>query len=345
MTAPWRIQALPPIDEALVRGLFAPLDGAAEIAFPKARDRAALLATLPDADIVIADLTGRLALDTGAGAVAAAARPAFVQMPAVGTDSIDVAALTAAGIPVANAAGFNARGVAEWAVGAAFSLCRNLAWGDHAVRAGGWPQMEMTARRPREIHTQRVGIVGFGVIGSETARLFAALGCPVSYWTRRRRPDATATYRDLDDLMATSDILVVALPRTDETSGLIGPERLALMPDNAFLMNVARGGIAPDHAILDALNSGRLAGAALDVFDEEPLPVEHPLRSHENVLLSPHAAGGSVQSQLTLVAMVRDNVTAAVEGRDVRHIVNEVNPQVRRRWPVFPTCRPSTEIT
>ncbi|GAA4225290.1 C-terminal binding protein [Actinomadura meridiana] len=329
MTEPWRILSLPPIAEDVVQGLFAPLGDAAEVTFPQVRDRAGLLAALPGADIVIADFAGRLALD--AQAVAAASRLAFVQMPAVGTDSIDVAALTAAGVPVANAAGFNARGVAEWALGAALALCRNLAWGDRAVRAGGWPQQEMVARGPREIHTQRVGIVGFGSIGSETARLFAALGCTVSYWTRRKRPDAVATYRKLDDLMAVSDILVLALPLTPETRGLIGPERLALLPDNALLVNVARGGIAPDDAVLDVLNSGRLAGAALDVYDEEPLPLDHPLRSHEDVLLSPHTAGGSVQSQLELVVRVRDNVTAAVLGQDVRNVVNGVNPQVRRR--------------
>ncbi|MGH3243414.1 MAG: NAD(P)-dependent oxidoreductase [Spirillospora sp.] len=328
MAAPWRILSLPPIGEDVVRGLFAPLGDAAEVTFPPTRDRSGLLAALPDADIVIADFAGRLVLD--AEAVAAAARLAFVQVPAVGTDSIDVAGLTAAGVPVANAAGFNARGVSEWAVGAALALCRNLAWGDRAVRAGGWPQMEMAARLPREIHTQRIGIVGFGAVGAETARLFAALGCTVSYWTRRKRPEATAIYRELDDLMATSDILVLALPLADETRGLIGSERLALLPDNALLVNVARGGIAPDDAVLEALNSGRLAGAALDVYDEEPLPPEHPLRSHEDVLLSPHAAGGSVQSQLNLAVMVGDNVTAAVQGRDVRNVVNGVNPHVRR---------------
>ncbi|TDD26792.1 3-phosphoglycerate dehydrogenase [Actinomadura sp. KC06] len=329
MTAPWRILSLPPIGEDVVRGLFAPLGDAVEMTFPQTRDRAGLLAAVADADIVIGDFTGRLALD--AEAVAAAQRLAFVQMPAVGTDSIDVAGLTAAEVPLANAAGFNARSVSEWAVGAALSLCRNLAWGDRSVRAGRWPQMEMAARRPREIHTQRIGIVGFGAIGAETARLFAALGCKVSYWTRRKRPEAAATYRELDDLVATSDILVLALPLTDETRGLIGSERLALLPDNALLVNVARGGIAPDDAVLDALKSGRLAGAALDVYDEEPLAPDHPLRSHEDVLLSPHAAGTSVQSQMNLVTLVRDNVTAAVQGRDVRNVVNGVNPQVRRR--------------
>lgn len=95
-------------------------------------------------------------------------------------------------------------------------------------------------------------------------------------------------------------------------------------------MNVGRGGIAPDDAVLAALDSGRLAGAALDVFDG-PLPQGHPLRSHEDVLLSPHAAGTSVQSQFALVAMVQDNVTAAIQGRNVHNVVNGVNPQVKRR--------------
>ncbi|MFB4311252.1 NAD(P)-dependent oxidoreductase [Actinomadura sp. GTD37] len=329
MTAPWRILSLPPIGREVVRGMFEPLGDAAEVVFPQTGDRAGLLAALPSADIVIADFARGFVLD--AEAVAAARRLSFVQMPAVGVDRLDLAALTAAGVPVANAAGFNARGVAEWVLGAALALCRNLAWGDRAVRAGGWPQTEMGGRNPRELHDQRVGVVGFGAIGQETARLFAALGCTVSYWTRRRRPGAAATYRELDDLMATSDILVVALPLTDGTRGLIGPERLALLPAGALLVNVARGGIAPDDAVLGALDSGRLAGAALDVFDREPLPPDHPLRSHEEVLLSPHTAGASVQSQLNLIAAVRDNVTAAVQGRDVQNIVNGVKPQVIRR--------------
>jgi D-3-phosphoglycerate dehydrogenase len=94
---------------------------------------------------------------------------------------------------------------------------------------------------------------------------------------------------------------------------------------------VARGGIAPDGAVLAALESGRLSGAALDVFEREPLPPDHPLRSREDVLLSPHAAGASVQSLRNLFEVVRDNVTAAVQGRDVRNIVNGVKPQVIRR--------------
>jgi D-3-phosphoglycerate dehydrogenase len=329
MTTPWRVLTLAPLGRDLMKGLFAASGEEVELTFPESRDREGLLAAMADAELVIADFTGTLRVD--AEAVAAAPRLAFVQTPSVGTDSVDTETLAGRGIPVANTAGSNARAVAEWAVGAALALCRHLVWGDRGVREGKWPQMELLARGPREIHTQRVGIVGFGAIGAEAARLFEALGCRVSYWTRRPRPEASATYRELDDLLAESDILVVALPLTPETTGLIDAARLDLLPANALLVNVARGGIVPDGAVLAALESGRLAGAALDVFEQEPPPVNHPLRSHENVLLSPHAAGGTGQAQLNIVSMVRDNITAAVRGRPVAHVVNGVDPQVRRR--------------
>jgi phosphoglycerate dehydrogenase-like enzyme len=324
---PWRILALLPIGEEFVRRMFADLP--AEVAFPETRDRDGLHAALAEAELVVGDFTGALALD--AAAVGAAPRLALVQMPQVGVDSCDLPALTAAGVPVANTAGANARAVAEWTVGAAFALCRHLVWGDRRTRAGEWPQAELLARGTREIHTQRVGILGFGAIGAEAARLFEALGCAVSYWSRRRRPEASATYRELDDLLGSSDILVVVLPLTEETAGLLGPERLALLPQGALLINAARGGIAPDGAVLAALESGRLGGAALDVFDPEPPAADDPLRAHDNVLLSPHAAGATGQAQLNIVSIVAANMTAAVTGRPVQHVVNGIDPVIRRR--------------
>jgi D-3-phosphoglycerate dehydrogenase len=325
----WRILALPPLDAALIRGMFAPLGAEVAVSLPATRDRAGLQAALADADVVVGDYTGALALDNAA--VAAAPHLAFVQMPQVGVDSCDLAALAAAGVPVANTAGANARSVAEWAVGAAFVLCRRLAWGDRQVRAGGWPQPEMLRRGTRELHTQRVGVLGFGAIGEETTRLFAALGCEVSYWSRRRRPDAPATYRELDDLLSTSDVLVVAVPLTPETSGLLDADRLAQLPSGAMLINVARGGIVDEDALRGALDGGHLAGAALDVFDAEPPAADHPLRGHEDVLLSPHVAGATGQAQLNIVSLVVENVTAAIRGRPVRNVVNGVDPIVRRR--------------
>jgi D-3-phosphoglycerate dehydrogenase / 2-oxoglutarate reductase len=321
----WRLLALLPLDEELVRGIFEPTG--ARIAVPATRDRAGLHAALAKADLVVGDFTGELAVD--AEAVAAAPNLAFVQMPSVGVDSCDLDALTAVGVPVANAAGANARSVAEWALAATLDLSRRLTWADRRMREGGWPQMETAAHGADELSGRRVGVLGMGAIGTEAARLFEALGCPVSYWSRRRRE--TGVYKEIEELLATSDVLVVCLPLTAETRGLLDARRLALLPDGALLVNVARGGIAPDEAVLAALDSGRLAGAALDVYDEEPLPAEHPLRRHENVVLSPHCAGATRQAQLNIITKVRDNVTAAVEGRPVANVVNGVDPLVRRR--------------
>lgn len=329
---PWRVLSLPPLDQELMRHLFADL-ASAEMVFPATRDRAGLHAALSDADLVIGDYTGELAMD--AAAVAAAPRLAFVQMPQVGVDSCDLPALTAAGVPVANTAGANARSVAEWALGAAFALCRRYAWADRRMREGRWPQSELIGLGTREVHTRRVGILGFGEIGAQAARLFGALGCRVSYWSRRERPgtETEATYLEVDELMASSDILVIALPLTPETAGMIDRKRLDALPRGAMLINVARGGIVLDQDIHDALESGRLAGAALDVFETEPLDESHPLRSHENVLLSPHAAGATDQAQFNIITRVKENIAAAVAGQEVSHVVNGLDAVIHRRAP------------
>ncbi|WP_433180869.1 NAD(P)-dependent oxidoreductase [Actinoallomurus sp. CA-150999] len=321
----WKLLALPPLGADLIHHVFDPLG--ADVTVPVERSREALHSSLADAELVVGDFTGELAID--AAAVAAAPHLAFVQMPSVGVDSLDVDALTAAGVPVANTAGANARSVAEWALSAALDLSRQLSWADRRMREGGWPQLEAAARGSDELANRRVGVLGMGAIGAEAARLFEALGCQVAYWSRRRRD--TGVYQEIDDLLAGSDILVVCLPRTPETVGLLDSRRLALLPAGAFLVNVARGGIAPDADVLAALESGRLAGAALDVFDDEPLPADHPLRRHENVLLSPHAAGSTRQSQLNIITAVIDNIRAAVEGRPVANIVNGLDSLIHHR--------------
>jgi D-3-phosphoglycerate dehydrogenase len=322
---PWRLLALPPLGENLVRDIFGPLG--ADVSVPAVRDRDGLHAALADADLVIGDYTGELRID--AAAVDAAPHLAFLQMPSVGVDSCDMDALTAAGVAVANAAGANARSVAEWALAATLDLSRRLTWSDRLMRAGAWPQLEAAAHGADELGNRRVGVFGMGAIGAEALRLFESFGCSVAYWSRRRRE--TGVFKEIDELLATSDVIVICLPLTPETRGLLGAGRLALLPQGSLLVNVARGGIAPDEAVLGALESGRLAGAALDVYDEEPLPADHPLRRHENVLLSPHCAGATRQAQLNIITKVRDNVSAVVEGRPVADVVNAVDPLIRRR--------------
>lgn len=324
--SPWNLLALPPLPEELIRRLLAPLGDRVAVRVPAARDRAALLAALPEAEIVLGDWTGALVLD--AEAVGAAPRLAFVQQPSVGVDGHDLAALTAAGVPLANTPGVSAVAVSEWCLAAAMSLARKLGVADAAVRAGEWPQQGL---QPRELHGRRVGIVGYGPIGVSCARLFRALGCEVSYWTRTPRADPG--YTDLDTLVAGSDVVVVVIALSDETRGLVDPAR---MKRGALLVNAARGGVVDQDALVTALREGHLDGAALDVFDVEPLPAGDPLRDLPNVLLSPHAAGVTPEASGRLLTVTVENLAAAVEGREVDSVVNGVTPVILRKFTQSP---------
>ncbi|WP_169950762.1 NAD(P)-dependent oxidoreductase [Microbispora sp. H11081] len=325
----WNVLALPPLPEDAVRGLLAELDGRADVRVPARRDRESLLEALPDAEIVVGDWSGALALD--AQAVRLAPRLAFVQQPSVGVDGHDLEALARAGVPLANTAGVNAAAVAEWCLAAALALLRHLADGDRDMRAGEWPQF---AYQRRELAGCRVGVAGFGPIGAACARMFGALGCRVSYWSRTPKPESYgAAYLDLDALAAGSDVLVLAVPLAPETRGLIDAAVIERMPRGSVLVNAARGGVVDQAALLAALESGHLAGAALDVYDSEPPPPDDPLRSCPRVLLSPHAAGVTPEATTRLIRCVLDNLAAAMDGRPVVNVVNGAGPLVRRRPP------------
>ncbi|QFY11702.1 3-phosphoglycerate dehydrogenase [Nonomuraea phyllanthi] len=319
--SPWNLLALPPLPEELMRRLLAPLGDRVSVRVPASRDRDALLAALPEAEIVLGDWTGTLVLD--AGAVKAAPLLAFAQQPSVGVDGHDLCALAAAGVPLANTPGVSAVAVSEWCLAATLALLRKLAAADSAVRAGEWPQQGL---QPGELRGRRVGVVGYGPIGATSAGLFRALGCHVTYWTRTPREDAG--YEPLETLLAESDVVVVVIALSDETRGLVDPGR---MKRGALLVNAARGGVVDQPALVAALREGHVSGAALDVFDEEPLPVGDPLRDLPGVLLSPHVAGVTPETTGRLLAATLDNLAAAVEGREVDHVVNGVSPMIRRK--------------
>ncbi|WP_049570943.1 NAD(P)-dependent oxidoreductase [Nonomuraea sp. SBT364] len=319
---PWNLLALPPLPEELIRKMLAPLGERVSVRAPAGRDRDALLAALAGAEIVLGDWTGELTLD--AAAVAAAPRLAFLQQPSVGVDGHDLAALAGAGVPVANTAGVSATAVAEWCLAVALALSRKLAEADAAVRAGEWPQQ---ALRPRELSGRTVGVVGYGPIGAACAGLFRSLGCQVSYWTRTPRDEPG--YRDLEPLLDSSDVVVVVIALSEETRGLIDPRRLR---PGTLLVNAARGGVVDQDGLVAALREGRLGGAALDVFDTEPLPPGDPLRELPGVLLSPHVAGVTTEATGRLLTATMDNLTAALDGRAVAHVVNGVSPMIRRKF-------------
>ena len=319
MTDRWRVLALPPLPKDVLEGLFA--DDRAEIVVPAERTQAAVEQLLPDVDVVVGDWSHSLRVnDPGP-------RVAMVQMPSVGVDTIDVDSCTAAGVPVANCAGANTVSVAEWCVSATFALLRKTIDADAAVRRGEWPQ---TSVGGRELAGSTVGIVGMGGIGRAVARMFAAFDCTVQYWSRSRHDEAPATYVELDELVATSDVLVLVIALGPQTRGLIDEKRLGTLKPGALLVNGGRGGLVDEAAMIDALRSGRLAGAALDVFAVEPLPMDSPLRELP-VVLSPHMAGSTGQAAMRIVGQTAANLRRAFDGEPLIDVVNGVEPAVRRR--------------
>jgi len=329
VTDAWRLLALPPLDEGLLGALFADLP--VEIAVPPERTPEAVTALLPEAELVVGDWSGALGLRREQLPVAK--RLAFVQQPSVGVDSLDVDGLAEHGIAVANTAGANAVSVAEWCVGASYAVLRWLAFADAQTRAGGWPQLEIAARGGGEVAGRRVGIVGMGPIGRECAQRFVSLGADVAYWSRSRHDDASggARYLEFDELLAHSQLLVVVIALAPATRGLLSAPRLAQLPAGSFVVNAARGGVLDETALVDAIRSEHLAGAALDVFATEPLPADSPLRGEDRILLSPHAAGATREAQGRLIGAVVENMRRAVSGQPVLNVVNGLDPLIRRR--------------
>jgi D-3-phosphoglycerate dehydrogenase len=214
-----------------------------------------------------------------------------------GLDMVPMEAATRAGVLVSNVPGANARTVAEYIFFAAMALLRRFRPIDRDLRARGWLAGRVATVRGRELAGRTLGIVGMGNIGRAAASIaMAGFGLNVNATSRSRQslPEGVG-YRTLEELMAESDIVAICCPLTPETRGMIDAGRIGRMKPDAILVNVARGAIVDDDALLVALREGRIGGAALDVFDTPPTP-DHPYFSFDNVLVTPHMAGISEES-------------------------------------------------
>jgi D-3-phosphoglycerate dehydrogenase / 2-oxoglutarate reductase len=221
-----------------------------------------------------------------------------------GMDNIDVATAERLGVRVSSTPGANARSVAELAVALLLALARNVATHDRGVRQGSWRRTTGV-----ELAGKRLGIVGYGAIGREVAGIARrGLGMEVVAHDPLVA-EAAVPLLPLDEVLATSDAVSLHLPLTEETRGLIGAGELAAMKPTAFLVNTARGGLVDEAALSDALQSGRLAGAALDGFEEEPLRAS-PLRALDNVVLSPHAGAATREAVLRTASRAVDELLA-----------------------------------
>jgi D-3-phosphoglycerate dehydrogenase / 2-oxoglutarate reductase len=286
-------------------------------------DQSDVAALVKDADIVIADAARRYVLD--ADAIDAMDRCRFIQQPAVGYDSVDVARAAERGIPVANAPGYNAAAVADWVIMATLVILRDGLTADASLRlrpsgdaVGGWVAQPLG----RELGSLTVGLVGMGAVARAVVERLRGFGSEVVFTARTRREVEGARQVDLPELLSSADVVSLHLPANDETRGLIGAAELAAMREGAVLVNSARGSLVDHDALVAALRAGRPAAAALDVFEPEPLPGDSPLRELGNVYLSPHIAAGTWQARGRVRAMVGENLRRVLSGRAPLHVVN-----------------------
>ena len=214
---------------------------------------------------------------------------------------------------MARSPGKNAASVADHTIGLMLAVMKRMCVGDARVRAGDWLEPGLY-EKGRDLNGATVGLIGYGAIAQVVARRLSGFDCEVLY-TRRSGPlDGHAGHVPFDELIARSDVISLHAPLTDATRHLINADTIARMKKGAFLVNTARGGVVDQEALLAALQSGQIGGAGLDVFDPEPLPQDHPLRSAPNTVLTPHMSGGTLDNLARIVGHWAENVRKHADG-------------------------------
>jgi D-3-phosphoglycerate dehydrogenase len=266
-------------------------------------------------------------------------RPAFTRFPkpvldgapdlrmicisGTGVEDVAVSEATARGIAVANVPGPSNRAVAEHCLALLFAAARAVPAQDRAIRRGEWKAMQGI-----ELGGRTLGIVGVSGISSELSPLARALGMRVISWSRNNDPARAAAIGaqavSLDELLASADVISLHVRLNDATRHMIGPEQFARMKRGAIVINTARGGVIDEDALLSALNSGKIAGAGLDVFAHEPLPAGHPFIAMDNVVMTPVSAWSTVDASARMINQSIENVARFIAGTPI----NIVNPTV-----------------
>jgi len=233
-----------------------------------------------------------------------------------GTDNVDLKSAQDLGITVTNTPGANALSVAEHTMAILLSLARQIPLLDREVRSGNWPRVEMV-----QLSGKILGLLGLGAIGKHVVRMAKGLGLGVIAWTFHPSPErATESgvrFVSKEELLKTSDVVSLHLRLTDETRGFLKKEDFGLMKPTAFFINTARAGLIEAGALYEALQSKRIAGAALDAYDQEPLPSGHPLTRLPNVVLTPHNAGMTPEALINGLMMAVENVESFLAGKEI----------------------------
>jgi len=262
--------------------------------------------------------------------LARAAKLRWIQVPWAGVNNLlSVEALRASDIIVTNSSGVMSDSVADHVLGLMLALTRDLPAQIRAQARHAWEGYEVVNDRRRQIlRGKTLGILGYGAIGRDVALRARGFGMRIIAMKRdvaTAPPELDRLYapEQLDELLRASDIVVVTLPLNDATRGLIGRRELELMRPTAFFINIARGGIVREEEIIEALRTHTIAGAALDVFEKEPLPPESPLWSMENLIVTPHTAGGYEGFWRATVDLFIDNLGRYLRGEPMRNVVEK----------------------
>jgi D-3-phosphoglycerate dehydrogenase len=283
----------------------------------RAATRDELFDRLADAEAII-NVRSYTLLDDEAMAHAPQLR--LISILGTGTDNVDLAAAARRGITVTNTPGTGAASVAELTIGLLLAVTRAIPISDARLRRGEWQHVEGP-----ELEGKTLGLLGLGAIGSRVARLGRGLGMRVLAWSYRHDPERAAELGielvERDDVFRRSDVVSVHLRNTPEARGFLGTRELGLMKRSAVLINTARAALLDQDAVAQALRSGQIAGAGLDVYLEEPLPPEHnPFKDLPNVVLTPHVGAVTHEASARSRAMPVDNIIAFVEGHP-EHVV------------------------
>jgi phosphoglycerate dehydrogenase-like enzyme len=294
--------------------------------FLEAWDRDAIRRQLPDADVAFTPFIDR-------DVFPAAKRLRWIQSPAVGVGSLMFPELHASPVVISSAKGIRARSIAEHVIGVTIALARRLPHAIRAQTAHRWAQDELEGPDSGvwTVSGRQLLIVGLGSIGLEVARLAVPLGLSVVGIRKHPGrpsgdvPPSVSVYgpESLPDLLGTADVIVLSMPHTPDTREIIGRRELDLLKRGALLVNIARGKLVDDAAVVDALRDGRLGGAALDVFTREPLEATSPYWDLPNVIVTPHTAGAMADYWTPLVALFSENLRRFERGQEMLNVVDK----------------------
>lgn len=274
---------------------------------------------IPEYDVLVVRSRTKVCKDT----IANAKNLKIIGRAGAGVDTIDVAAATDKGIIVMNTPGGNTISTAEHTIGLILAVMRKIPEAHISMREGKWDKKKFVGNELRE---KTLGIIGFGRVGREVATRLYSFGMRILVYDPYVAPEIFVKYSaegvELKELLERSDVITIHTPGGEDTRNLISDQEFEIMKPGVFIINCARGGIINEQALIKALESGKVSGAALDVFEKEPLDPEHPLRKIPNVVLTPHLGASTKEAQLSVAVQIAQQIVDAIKNNIVRNAVN-----------------------